>query len=232
MSMLDRKDLVAFFPALALLIGMIALSSDRAPTPEADEQYLTRVSEAISGIPYRIGRWIGADVEAQAPAVRLLRPNKLLQRRYVLPDGSDSISLLVVHCSDARDMQGHYPPVCYPAHGWIIERSSPTDFAIGGFRVPAKVYELTSIRQGTERRMSILNFFVVPSESQALAADMEAVNRASAASARSGQGAAQMQLIVPNHRSIEDITRLMEEFAPALEPAIEKVIDDLQRRTT
>lgn len=221
---MNRRKAIAFVPSLIVLVAMAVYGHEPLRASRADQAYLAAVSDAISSIPYRIGPWIGADVEAQAPAIRLLRPNKLLQRRYLSLDGSRSFSLLFVHCSDARDMQGHYPPVCYPSHGWVINETERVDFVLGQSRIPAVVYRLSALRQGEERTMTILNFFAVPSDREALAADMAAVNRASATTARSGLGAAQFQLIVPGHATSEAMTTLMLEIGPAIEPPIRKVI--------
>lgn len=218
------RDLSAFAAAAACLGAMIVVGSQRARDPADNQAYFTAVARSISEIPYRIGPWIGADVEVQLPAIQLLRPNKLLQRRFTKSDGSETFSLLFVHCSDARDMQGHYPPICYPAHGWVIEESTRSDFVLGQFRVPCTIYRLVAIRQGERRAMTILNFFAVPSEEEVLAADMDAVNRASAASERAWLGSAQIQLILPENASIDDMSRLMADVGPAIEPAIWKVV--------
>lgn len=224
MIAMNKRKAIAFVPTLLALLTMVVFGNEPLRAGRADQAYFDGVAAAIAGIPYRIGPWIGADVEAQAPAIKLLRPNKLLQRRYLTSDGSSSFSLLLVHCSDARDMQGHYPPVCYPAHGWVIDESERTEFVLGPSRIPSMVYRLSSIRQGEERTMTILNFFAVPSGGESLAADMAAVNRASATTARSGLGAAQFQLIVPGRVPSDEMTRLMQEVGPAIEPPIRKVI--------
>mgnify|MGYP007071125856 CR=1 FL=1 len=30
----------------------------------------------------------------------------------------EQVNVAVVQCRDARDMGGHYPPICYPGQGW------------------------------------------------------------------------------------------------------------------
>jgi hypothetical protein len=210
--------------SLLLLGAMVVRGVERSSTGVPDQKYFDEVASAVARIPYRIGEWIGADVEAQAPAIALLRPNKLVQRRYTTTDGKPVFSLLFVHCLDARDMQGHYPPICYPAHGWIVRTSEPAQFVLMGASVPARVYGMTQVREGERENMTILNFFVVPSDEQQLAPDMEAVNRASAASARSWLGAAQVQVIVAGEASVEEMSRIASEISPAIEPAIHSLM--------
>ncbi|MDX2148555.1 MAG: exosortase-associated EpsI family protein [Planctomycetota bacterium] len=223
MVTLDRKGLAAYIPALLLLGSMIALGV-QPPKAKHDSEYLAGVVEAIEAIPYRIGPWIGADMPPQEPAIELLRPNKLLQRRYVTVDGMSDFSLLFVHCSDARDMAGHYPPNCYVGLGWRIETTVATTFELDRQNVPCTVYTLSAVRNGEERRMTILNFFAVPSQVERLTGDMSGVNRAAASTGQSGLGAAQIQLIVTRIAPVDELTRLMTEIAPALSPAVNRVI--------
>lgn len=226
----DRRELWSILPAL-LLLGVMAVLGTELPRNAVDDQdYLAGVYESITEIPYRIGDWIGADVEAQAPAIQLLRPNKLLQRHYAMTDGASDFSLLIVHCSDARDMQGHYPPVCYPAHGWSSAGSTRTSFVLGQTSVPCLVYRFDTVRHGEQLRMTILNFFAVPSQEQAMAADMAAVNSAAASSRRAGLGAAQFQLILAADATPDEMTRLMEQIGPAIEAAVWRVIHGVRNR--
>ena len=224
MTTIDKRTGLSFAAAVLALGAILAFGVERPRDGTQYTEYFERVSEKMSAIPYRIGDWIGQDVDAQAPAIRILKPNKLLQRQYASVDGSTKFSLFMIHCTDARDMQGHYPPVCYPAHGWTIIRTERSDFVLGQSRVPCKVYQLDALRQGRTLEMTILNFFAVPSQQEALAADMSAVNRASLASSRSWMGAAQVQLIVHGIVPPEEMTRLMQEVSPAIESAVREVI--------
>jgi hypothetical protein len=225
--MMDLRTLrlLCVVPAAAVLVAMIGFGIERPRMTERTGPYFEAVAAGIGAIPYRIEGWIGADVPPQAPAIQLLRPNKLLQRRYLRDDQTEAMSLLFVHCADARDMQGHFPPVCYPSHGWIMAGSERVEFAMGDRRVPAMVYKLFTVRNGVEQRMTILNFFVVPSAADPLAEDMKAVNRAAAASAQSWLGAAQLQIILHREATAEEMIGLMRVVAPAIEPALRKVMD-------
>lgn len=218
------KSAASILAAALMLVSMVLIGVSPGQSLGRDQAYLDAISAAAKSLPYRIGPWIGADIEPQQPAVELLKPNALMQRRYVRSDGSASFTLLFVHCGDARDMQGHYPPVCYPAHGWVITGSVPSSFILGRVEAPARIYRMSALRGGNEQRMTIMNFFAVPSESQPLAPDMNAVNRAAGGTARAALGAAQTQLIVGADVSDEHMAALMSEIAPALEPIVSQVI--------
>jgi hypothetical protein len=220
----SKSALISISGAALLLFAALLVGTEAERGPSRNQAYLDAISASVSALPYRIGKWIGADIEPQAPAIELLKPNSLLQRRYISTDGTESFTILFVHCGDARDMQGHYPPVCYPANGWVLASASATRFVLGRDHAPSTIYRFRSVRNGSEQRMTILNFFAVPSEAEPMAADMIAVNRAAGGSARAALGAAQAQLIVTGSVSDEHMITLMEEIAPALEPIVSKVI--------
>ena len=76
------------------------------------------------------------------------------------------VELLVVHCSDARDMHGHYPPICYPAHGWSsADRGEPSECTVrvGHRDLRMRIYNFRrSSEVGSTQRLRILNVFQLP----------------------------------------------------------------------
>src|SRR6185295_7672981 len=98
--------------------------------PEDAEPYHVRAKAAIESIPYQLSGWYGQDDEANPAAVKLLRTNIIFSRTYVNPASSLRASLLIVQCKDSRDMLGHYPPVCYPAHGMTQMLTQSRDWQI------------------------------------------------------------------------------------------------------
>lgn len=220
-----NRQLVCTLVSAVILTAMLFSGHSAPPGSKLNEPQMQKVADAIGTIPYRVGSWIGADVEPQQPAIKLLRPNRLLQRRYVSMDGSQVVSLLVVHCADARDMQGHYPPICYPAHGWVIGSRNPVTVPVGDVSIPAMVYGLNTVRLNEGQGMTIINFFVTPSEKEPFSPDMEGVNRASAASSRSAKGALQVQLIVHDEATPEHMADLLKDFGGALTRTLESVTE-------
>jgi hypothetical protein len=180
----------------ALLIMPIVLPNRTRMEPlvEARRQ---KVARAMNDLPYALGGWIGTDIEVPPAAVRLLHPNAMLSRRYErLSDGA-VVNVLMVHCSDARDMVGHFPPVCYPSSGWSPtgEREGvPVTLDAAGAAVPARMYEYTRVLEhGGEAGIRIFNVFVLPEGT--LTREMDDIYAQSERLALSVQGAAQMQLI-------------------------------------
>ena len=117
-AMMNRVLVLAPWLTLALLLGMSRVLPNRSEFNPNSQQRKAEVAHAMQSIPMFIGRWVGQDKEVPKEAQKLLRPNAILSRIYTSA-ASPTTWIVVVHCSDARDLDGHYPPKCYPAHGWI-----------------------------------------------------------------------------------------------------------------
>jgi EpsI family protein len=195
------------------------------------DDYFTDVRETIERIPYRIGPWIGRDGTPSESAQRLLKPNKIMQRDYTDPATGAQVSLLVVHCGDTRDMEGHWPPNCYPRAGWDqTGRSEDASVQVDGVRYPAKRYAFekgTSV--ASRARLEILNFFVLPGEASAIVANMDDVNRASQRRTTAGLGAAQVQILIPSGLSDEAKDAVVEEFTRAVGPTVRVIAQGVSR---
>lgn len=193
-----------------------------AVVASGSEEYFASVRAAIELIPYRIGDYIGDDAPPTPAAIKLLRPNKILQRRYVDPATGRHVSLLIVHCGDVRDMQGHYPPVCYPAHGWKMESAERATAPLGGQAMPAMSYLFSRSDKGLTQQMRILNFFVLP-DGRVLADDAD-LDKVSKSRAGAGLGSAQVQLVFSESIDASEQAALVERFARAVEPVVRAVV--------
>jgi len=213
------------WPALCgvLLAGILWTGGIDASAPPGAEAYHERVRRAVERIPYRVGSWVGSDVEAQPAAVKLLKPNAMLQRRYVDTETGRSVSLLVVHCGDSRDMLGHYPPVCYPAHGWLEDGLRETTVEIEGMRYPARWYRFRRSASGAEQQFGVFGFFVLPDGR--IVADMETVTAVSGRRAVAALGAAQVQVISDESLEPAERRRLINRFVKAVTPLIRTIAE-------
>lgn len=182
-----------------------------------------RVRTTMEDVPYKIDRWIGSDVEAVAAATRLLKPVKLMQRRYTDPATGRSFSLLMVYCGDTRDMLGHYPPNCYPAHGWKNRGAAPTTFGLRGLSFPATEYTFERSVVGVDQSRNVFNFFALPTGTDRLVPTMEAVNRASQTRSGVKLGAAQIQLLFDASFTPAERAEVRRSVLDALEPVIETI---------
>jgi hypothetical protein len=204
-----------------ILLAILATGGAGPRAVPGSEGYHERVREAIEDIPYKIGdSWIGTDVDIPPAATSLLRPNKLIQRRYRDVDTGRVISVLVVHCGDVRDMVGHYPPQCYPAHGWTQTDIREASFRLAGGSFPAREYSFERVIDGVSQRMRVFGFFVLPVGVAEIVGDYNDLIRASRGRTTTSLGAAQIQILGGENLSPEERTVVIEQFLQALEPVI------------
>jgi hypothetical protein len=188
-------------PALTamLLFGMCAMDKLRIDPHEADAFHL-QAAAVISSMPrlLEVGRdsWFARkDLPLGDDAEGMLKPNAYLHRIYQNPVNGRQVELLLVQCRDSRDMQGHYPPVCYPSHGCQMTlpgdaHNSVVPMAGRSLSIPSREY--TVIFPGGQRRL-IRNFFVMPNGS--LVRDMESVSHAAKDYRELVFGVAQIQIL-------------------------------------
>ena len=183
-----------WIPLLSVgLLGAMGFSALSRPTPDDAEPYHLRVKQVAAEIPLRIDRWIGTDKEPTRAAVKLLNPNVLFTRRYRNLDTGRTATFMLVQCKDARDLAGHYPPVCYPAHGWKLKSSAPKYWHFNELQIPGMEYRFDFSRLEGTRRIVIRNFMILPDGR--IYRDMSGVREAAADYNRHFFGAAQIQLV-------------------------------------
>jgi hypothetical protein len=148
--------------AAVLLLTAVAAHDHSLPGPEDAAPYHRRVKEAVAAMPDDVGPWQGEDAELPRSAVELLKPNALRMRRYTHASEDTQFSLLVVHCKDARDLLGHYPPNCYPATGWRPRGAQPTTWTVGDHTIPGMTYRFDRPEKGPGHRTVVMNFMISP----------------------------------------------------------------------
>jgi hypothetical protein len=218
-------------PAMSLaLLGGIATEHRRYLKPADFEPYHVRAKEAIESLPLMIGSWNGFDADEEVPkeAQVLLKPNRILMRRYTDTSVASltrprQVSLLIVQCKLSGDMVGHFPPICYPSHGYELVAKAARDWKIGTMSIPGMEYQFTKNNDGRPERSIIYNFFVVPT--RGLARDIDGVKAAAEDYQQRYYGAAQFQVQfssrvdgdLPQSERDEIFTTLMEKAVPVIE---------------
>jgi hypothetical protein len=232
-----RTALIILVPpliSLGLVAGIVAEQRTHLK-PEDVEPYHLRAAEAVESVPYRIGMWwIGRDEVIIKEAVTLLRPNSIINRRYVDTEpgnGNRTASLLIVQTKDSRDMLGHYPPVCYPAHGQTsvgqesmpLTISRPASASASAFGGPAAEetdlqingieYIFSHTINDQTYRTAVYNFLIVPGTGTV--PDMRSVKQAAKNYQKRFYGAAQFQVLVSGDMPQDQRRAVFEEFVGA-----------------
>jgi hypothetical protein len=189
-------------------------SSDPAP-------YHARVKEEAARIPHYFDDWLGDDVPVPQAAVQMLQPNVLFSRRYQQMSTGRYVTVLLVQCTDARDLQGHYPPVCYPGQGWSLVSSEPRDWTSGGRTIQGMRYNFKTSDQGRFNETTIDNFMLLPGGGTAR--NMDEVRQAAADRRRRFFGAAQVQIVYGPDYAESDRIAVLHTFVGALSPTINRI---------
>lgn len=191
---------VALLVALPLLVPVTV-----EDTPELDA-IRARAATAIEEVPYIIdGRWAGVDREVSAAAVELLNPNAILSREYRDLDDGGTFGYIVVHATDVRDMEGHYPPICYPASGYVeIAPRADVMISVSGRDLPIREYlfERATADSGQTQQIRILSTFIMPDGTTAL--DRRGLQDRAQRRALAARGMAQIQLVAAATVASED----------------------------
>jgi hypothetical protein len=176
---------------LALAAGARLVLFRKPPQAEAYFQHVVAVANAA---PVRFGSWVSTDEPVPPAAITMLRPNLTISRRYTNLQTGQQATLLLVQCSDATSLQGHYPPVCYKAHGFSQVAADPRNLQAQGLDIQATVYTFSSTRPEELSSMVIYDFMILPDGRTCR--DMAGVNAAAGDPRNRQLGAAQMQILM------------------------------------
>jgi hypothetical protein len=185
-----------------LLLGCLA--STRAVLfriPVIAETYHHKIAAAVAASPMHFGSWVSFDAPVPEAAMTMLRPNATISRRYTNVETGDAATLLLVQCKDARDLFGHYPPVCYAAHGFRAAQSVARDWQVDGLTIHGMAYTFSSTRLDELTSMIIYDFMILPNGTTCR--DMEGVYASARDPRRRKLGAAQLQVLLSATESEE-----------------------------
>jgi len=208
--------------SIALLSG-IAWETGARPRPEDAAPFHRQVRDFFESFPYRIGAWVGTDNATTPSAQQILRPNVVLSRTYRNAETGRTATLLFVQCRDSRDMSGHYPPVCYPAHGWVPgHERTDTTVRLGDTTITSSRFDFE--RNGFNRRAKVViwQFFVLPG--RGYATSMEAVRDAGADYPMRSFGAAQVQVVMDAGLSPADEAMVASQLLEPLGPVLSGIV--------
>lgn len=240
-------------PIVALcLLAVLAVQAAMRPTPEDTAPYHNRVKDAhiavwdemrvdskrselhldptdLSNkeIKLRFGDWFGGTEPTSGSAYRLLRPNVIFTRVFTHQDTKERVTFLLVHCKDARDIYGHYPPNCYPGQGWVFDRDKDRlqyDLEFGGEKFTGTEYHFR-MAQASGRECIVYNFILLPNGQ--IARDMSKVSDHAWDYMKRYFGASQVQVVFNEpecHLPKERREEIFEEMVTAHMPIIKAIL--------
>lgn len=208
---------------LLLVVFMVSLRVSGGPTEEQLDVYFAEVKQKVEAIPLRLGPYLGVPREVAPAAEELLKPNIILQRQYTDPDTGLGFSLVLVHSGVVRDMHGHYPPICYPRHGWDGGVKADVPVTLGEEQLTGRVYRYTRTVDVVEETVEILNLFATPHPDTPYGYDSSVVERASRSRLGNRMGAAQVQVLTPPRMSEAERAAVWSMVMDAVAPAMQRV---------
>jgi len=185
------------------------------------EPYHKKIRMEAAKMPLRIEDWIGVDVDVPPSAVALLKPNVLKNRRFRNLRTGQYVSLLLVQCGDARDLLGHYPPVCYVSSGWTQKSADPMDWQVDHLTIQGMEYEFQRSSFDRSTTMIIDNFMILPDGR--IARDMDAVSDVADNRRKKIFGAAQIQFVFNTYTSSDDRKQILQIFVAAIMPILDAI---------
>ena len=216
-----RKNGRVALAVTALLLAGLSVETWMRPRSAAAEPFHASVRALAEQAPSRIGDWVGTDVPTPAEAIKLLKPNVILSRRFYNPKSGRAATFLLVHCRDARDLYGHYPPVCYPANGMELRTAEPADWVVADVPIAGKLYKFDERSMGDGGKL-VANFLIVPGS---YVPDMDAVYNQAGDYTMRHFGAAQVQVVYhdPLQWTSREREDAFQEFVAAHLPLLEQI---------
>jgi hypothetical protein len=186
--------------------------------------YHARVRAVFDAMPLDLDPWHGTIVPEPADAIDMLKPNVLLSRVYQDPSTGRSATFLLVQCSDVRDLNSHYPPICYPNQGLkqLEDRRRQFQWKVAGTEFYGTEYSFESATLQDSRLTVVYNFMVLPDGR--ILPDMDEVKKLLSLDRRYF-GMAQIQIVFDGKVP----SGLREDTAKALIQAHMKLIDVIRK---
>jgi hypothetical protein len=164
---------------------------------------------------------VGVDEDIHEGALKILDSNVALSRAYRNIHTGHSATLLVVQCPDARNLLGHYPPVCYPSQGWTQVSAEPRDVATESLDIDGTEYSFEYASLSQAARLGVLHAMVLPDGR--IAPDMELMEESAKDKSAKFFGGASLQFVVDANLSTEERQEIYETLIEAAAPWIESV---------
>ncbi len=200
----------------ASLLGGMALYGLTLPVPTDADPYHAELMTMRADTPLEFGPWQGRDDEVAKEAQVLLNPNVFISRRYIHKETGENVAFLIVQCKDARDLDGHWPPICYPANGYVGEGDTDASWTVNDQTYPGRQYRFSKPRQND---LIVSSFLVIPDGR--VSPDMSTVVDAAGNYGLRYFGAAQVQVLTEGDIAPQRREEIVKAFIAAYQPLIE-----------
>ncbi|MDH7599262.1 MAG: EpsI family protein [Sedimentisphaerales bacterium] len=160
-----RQTILATIAAILVLVAGGLAYRRLAPAWKGTGQQVIRLPVPLSSLPAELSGWSGQDVNIPQITQEYMRQNfadEFISRRYINRQKGMVVDLYTVYCaSRPAEILGHRPGVCYPAHGWIHDRTDPIEVVTAsGRRIPCQLHRFHTPLPNYQE-IVVLSFYVV-----------------------------------------------------------------------
>jgi hypothetical protein len=208
-----------------LLLAGVAANNLRVDPAEA-EPFHARAAKAIAAAPKTFGDWIFVrDIPQPTDAEEMLKPNGYLDRLYLNSRTGHYVEVLLDQCKDSRDMEGHYPRVCYPSSACNIDLAVLRTWSVDKLEIPGCEY---TVRRPNGTIMIIRDFFILPDGR--MCGDMTDVNASAKDFRQTVYGVAQMQVLffdasVGEAQRDSEFATIVRGYRPVIDTLLNGLVD-------
>jgi hypothetical protein len=195
-------------------------------SPVEVRQYHARIRDSVAEVPRQINGWIGRDVPVPVQAITLLQPNLIVSKRYLSVESGLSVGFLLVHCSDAHDMAGHFPLRCYPADGWKVVDQRQRDWQVGSRLITGMEYRFSQAGEigSPARTITVANFLLRPGGH--IVRNMDQMLELIDGAGGQASGAAQVQVCFDTDVADAVRDRAVQSLVGGFEPVLAAILTD------
>lgn len=163
---------------------------------------------ALAKLPFEIGNWRGRDVPLDERVATATDTDDHLSRVY--KSRRRTVGLYVAFGTQFRDLLPHRPEVCYPAAGWVLQKTrSEVLITDVGRRLPIRIHQF----QGgpvDASMVTVLSYHVLDGE---VVADIDELRHRGGGLSRRIRYVAQVQIRASSGFDVDRATKCVRAFA-------------------
>lgn len=202
---------------VAVLLLNTVLHGNERSSAAAINHHRATVVKQIGAIPFSIGDWIGTEEPLHLQEQELLKPMVAYRRTYINLSEPAGIKLVVVASSNARNLVGHEPGICFVRQGWKLVSKEDLNWKCDGLNITGTNYRF-QWESGTDQFKQVASVLITPG--RPTSGDPAVVAAAASDYQRSAFGAVGIQLIHDQAVPTEEWKTLTREFILCAAPLI------------
>lgn len=162
-----QLPVLATFAVLMAVTFTFGVSGEVSRSERAVDREI-KIAELFTRVPTRIqtsGTWIlRREVPIPTGELGILGDSSHASVEYQRLGQRPAIrtTFFIVHCRDARSMNGHHPPICYPASGWELVGDVAEEVLRLSAAMELKLAGYVFVRGSQERTLTVVNGFLMP----------------------------------------------------------------------